>query len=226
MLRREGALRGDGLSDARLSGGGLAGRGLTTGRLGGESLSHGCLSRGPRHPLRCDGLPGRDRDRLTGSSGDALAGYLLGDGLPALQGYGLRGALDVRDVLGRDGLGGDRRQALAGYLLRRACLRRNRLRRNPLRRNPLRRGPLDRHAWRGRRHGHAVTLRGSGLPDRSAAAGRCGDRVRLRRGVVVGRLVRSGVMTAVVDTAGGRARALTRDGDLCHTGRTGDLLLT
>lgn len=215
LLRRDGALRGGGLSDARLSGDGLAGRGLTAGRLGGERLSHGRLGRAPRHALRSDGLSGRDRDGLTGSSGDALTGHLLRDGLHALQGYGLRGPLHVLDVLDGDGLGGDglrgdRRHALGGHLLCRAVLRRN----------PLRRGTLDRHPGRGRRHGHAVALLGSGLPDRSTTAGRCGDRVRLRRGVVLGRLVRGGVMTAVVDTTGGHARALTRDGALCHAGRT------
>lgn len=197
-LRRDSlkGLPGDWLSCDWLSCDGLSGDRLPRKGLSGKGLSGDRLSRAASwDPLRNGGLRGRDprRDGLTGSRPDGRGGNRL------------RAA---RDPLGGNGLPGRH-----GY-----ALRRDRLAGPSLRGDALSTGALDRRLLPGRHSTGALALLGGGLPYRTASARRRGNRVRLRRGVVVARVVERGVMAAVVGAVGGGTRHRPRGGHLTTGG--------
>ncbi|WP_399193390.1 pentapeptide repeat-containing protein [Streptomyces sp. WAC 01325] len=169
---RAGAVVGTGgprlLGRYALRGRALRGNALTGGRLDGQ------------RPARSDGA--RRGLGLTGGR-HGLPGHRLG--LRLLGRHGLPGSdLPGSDLSGSDLSGSDLSGSdLSGNLLPLSNLPRSHLSRNPLRRHLLR-GRADR--FRGRSHGTAAT------------SGRCAGGVRLRRGVVVGLIVRHGIVPALV----------------------------
>ncbi|MDX2701081.1 hypothetical protein, partial [Streptomyces ipomoeae] len=245
-LRRDGlgcaALYGEGLPGSR----GLRGHRLRAtgdplrrygGDLRGDGVADGVLRRVPRNTLRGDGLRTRDRSgdgllagtgpcglrghRLWGGTRNTLGGHRLGDSLSgdrlgdSLSGNGLGDPLCGR------GLSGGHRSSLCGLSGGgpRHCLRGNRLPRPAQRRNALARRDLCRNPLRGRHHGGGITLLRSG-PRRPTAAGGRGHRMRLRRGVIVGRVVPRDIVPTVVHATTGRGPGrLTRGDRLPGTGR-------